>query len=60
MAAVGRLVCAHLDFDGNGRLAFLADLDLLVVTFDAGAMRIGLVDVRYWDSWRGELTLCRG
>ena len=47
MAAVGRLVCAHLDFDGNGRLAFFADLDLLVVTFDAGAVGIGLVDIRY-------------
>lgn len=34
VAAVGRLAAAHLDFDGDRRLALLAYGDLLVLTLD--------------------------
>lgn len=40
MSAVSRLVRAHLDLDGDGWLASFADLDLLVIALDAGAINI--------------------
>ena len=41
MSSVGGLVAAHFDFDSNGWLAFLADLNLLVVSLDTGSVMTG-------------------
>lgn len=55
VAAVGRLVTAHLDLHGNRWLALFADLYLLMVTLDASTIAVS----ECFNQVRTErLTLC--
>ena len=53
MAAVRGLVAAHFDLDGDGRLALLADGDLLVVALDGGTVCFALVSIFEKSNGRG-------